>query len=202
MGVFALGGSGTYGRLTAQKLAASDIVSEIVVAARNMESARSTVAELGDKATAVQIDIRDETQLASQAASSDIMVNTIGPDFKVALPALRAAIKARVNYCDLCCHGLTREKAQTLDAPAKASGVTALMGIGVAGLSNLVMMHAAHQLDQAEEIRCCVFSPIVLWGDPKTILTTWKKSRHADVSWQLAMRWAAEKTRIYRDLKV
>ena len=199
MKVFALGGSGTYGRFTAQKLVASEVVSELVIAARNIESARSAAAELGPKATAVQVDIRDEERLASQAEGSDIMVNTIGPDFKVALPALRAAIKARVNYCDLCCHSLTREKAQTLDGPANASGITALMGIGVAGLSNLIMMHAAHQLDHAEEIRCCVFSPIALWGDPKTVLATWERRGRVDASWQLAMRWAAEKTRLYRN---
>lgn len=89
MKVFALGGASRFGQHTARKLAASDVVSEIVIAGRNLEAAQRFAAELGDKATAVQVDILDEGRLASVAADSDILVNTAGPEFKVVLPALR-----------------------------------------------------------------------------------------------------------------
>ncbi len=198
--MFALGGAGWFGRkYTAQKLVASDVVSEIVIGGRNMEAAKRTAAELGDKATALQVDATDEGDLASLAADSDIIVNTAGPDFKVALPAVRGAIRAGVNYCDLSIDGPTTEKALALDGAAKAAGVTALVGIGwQPGLSNLIMMHAAHQLDQADEIRWCWLFPISGWGDPKTVLAEWRRVGHADGSWQQMMRWAAARARLYR----
>ncbi len=100
--MFALGGAGGFGQRTARFLAASDVVSEIVIAGRNLEAAKRFAAELGDKATALQADVADEGRLASLAADSDIVVSTAGPSFKVALPAVRAAIKAGVHYCDGC----------------------------------------------------------------------------------------------------
>ena len=197
--MFALGGAGEAGRGTARKLVKSDVVTEIVVAARNLEAARCVAAELGDKASVVQIDIRDEKRLVSQMADSDIILNTIGPDCKSTLPILHAAIKSGVNYCDLCCHGLTRQKALELDGAAKASNITALMGIAICGLSNLMMMHAAHRLDRAEELRCNIFSPVIQWGDPQTMLEEWRKSGSPIASWQSGMRMAADKTPIYRN---
>jgi len=201
MRVFALGGAGTYGLPTAQKLVASDIVSEIVIAGRNMEAAIKAASGLGSKATAVQADVGDERQLASLLADSDIMVNTAGPEFKVVLPALRAAIEAGVDYCDLCADGRTREKAIELDSSAKASGVTALVGIGMAGLSNLMMIHAAHQLDQAEELRFCMFVVPSTYGEggPKAFLEQMRKAGHADASWQEMINQVAGKVRLYRD---
>jgi saccharopine dehydrogenase (NAD+, L-lysine-forming) len=200
MKALALGGAGQFGKRVAQILVASDIVSEIVIAGRNLDAARGAAAELGSKATAVQVDLLDEDRLASLAEGCDIMVNTAGPEHKVVLPALRAAIKAGVDYCDLCAHGPTTEKAFDLNAAAKASEVTAIMGIGLVGLSNLRMMHAANQLDQAEDIRFCVFQVVSMYGEsPKAILAQWRKAGHADASWQFMMKLVAEKVRVYRD---
>ena len=200
MKALALGGAGQFGKYVAQRLIASDIVSEIVIAGRNLEAARSAAAELGSKATAVQVDLLDEKRLASLAEGCDIMVNTAGPEHKVVLPALRAAIKAGVNYCDLCAYGPTTEKALDLNAAAKASEVTAILGIGLAGLSNLRMMHAANQLDQVEDLRFCIFQVVSMYGEsPKAILAQWRKAGHADASWQFMLKLVAGKVRLYRD---
>lgn len=200
MKVFALGAAGTYGKMAAKKLVASDVVSEIVIAGRNIESAKRAAAELEPKASAVQVDLHDTSHLAALATDSDIMVNTAGPGFKVLLPALRGAIKAGVNYCDLCCDGPTREKALDLDGSARESGISALMGIGVIGLSNLLMMHAAQQIDHAKELRFCIFSAVAEYGDgPKALLDEWEKLGHADSSWQDIIRQAVGPVRIYRD---
>jgi len=200
MKVFALGGAGQFGKGVAQKLVASDIVSEIVIAGRNLEVAKSAATELGDKASAVQLDLLDEGRLASLASGSDIMVNTAGPEHKVVLPALRAAIKARVNYCDLGAHGPTTEMALKLDAAAKAADITAIMGIGLAGLSNLRMMHAGKQFDQADELSICIYQVVAMYGEsPKAILAQWRRAGHADASWQFMMKLVAGKVRIFRN---
>jgi glutamyl-tRNA reductase len=46
MRVLALGGAGTYGRLTAEVLASSDLVSEIVIAGRDLQVAEQLAREL------------------------------------------------------------------------------------------------------------------------------------------------------------
>ncbi len=206
MKVFALGGAGQFGRYTAQKLIASDTVSEIVIAGRNLEPARRAASELGAKATAVQVDLRDEGRLASLASGCDLLVNTAGPEYTAVLPALRAAIRARVNYCDLCAYGPVTEQALALDAAAKGAGITAVLGIGLSGLSNLRMIHAARQFDEVEELRFCIFQVIPQYGatakegeGPEQILAQWRKAGHADASWQFMMRLVAGKVRIYRD---
>ncbi len=200
MKALALGGAGQFGKRVAQMLIASDIVSEIVIAGRNLEAARSAATELGSKASAIHVDILDEHQLASIVEGCDIVINTAGPEHKVVLPALRAAIKAGVNYCDLCAHGPTTEKALDLNAAAKSSEVTAIVGIGLVGLSNLRMMHAASQFDQVEDVRFCVFQVVSMYGDsPKAILAQWRKAGYADASWQFMMNLVKGKVRLYRD---
>jgi len=200
MRVLALGGAGGVGQNTVPKLAASDLVSEIVIAGRNLEAARRIAAGLGGKGTAIQVDILNETALALLAADSDIIVNTAGPEHKVVLPALRAAIKAGVNYCDICCQGRTTEEALDLDAAAKAADVTALMGIGIDGLSNLMLLHATRQLDKAEDLRFCIVNIIaVVGGDPQTVLEQYRKSNRIDASMEWVMKSVTGKVRTYRD---
>ena len=199
--VFALGGAGEFGRESCEKLATSDLVSEIVIAGRDLEKAERFASELGDKASAVQVDIADERRLAKLMAGSDLVVNTAGPEFRAVLPALRAAIAAGVDYCDLCCLGLITEEALGLDESAKAAGITAVLGAGmVTALTSLLMMHAAQRLDQADELRFCIFQVVAGYGgDPQTLLAHWRELGHADASWQLIARQAAGPVIIYRD---
>lgn len=200
MKVFVLGGSGEVGRLTAEILAVSDLVSEMVIAGRDLDAAARTAAALGEKATAVHVDLLEEGQLASAAVGSDLIVNTAGPEFKVVIPALREAIRAGVNYCDLCCYAPVTEQALALDDEAKAAGTTALIGIGLVGLTNLMMVHAANQLGRADELRLCLFLSTPIWGyDPTETLAAWRKMGHADASMQILMVQVADKVRLYRD---
>ncbi len=186
------------GRATARILAASDLVTEIVIASRTVESAAQAAKEIGDKATPLQVDAIDEDRVASLAGGSDILVNTAGPDFRVAVPALRAAIKAGVHYCDVNCDGIATQEALSLDQSARSSNVTALIGIGLVGLTNLMMIRAARQLDHADEIRVCHFFPVIGWGDPNEVLAAWRKAGHADASWQQTISFLARRARMIR----
>ncbi len=180
-------------------LAASDLVTEIVIAGRTAESTARATTEIGEKATPIQVDAMDEGRLASLAGDSDLLVNTTGPDFRLAVPALRAAIKAGVHYCDINCDGTATEEALGLDEAARSSNVTALIGIGLAGLTNLMMIRAARQLDHADEIRLCHFFPVIGWGDPKEVLAAWRRAGHADASWQQTTSFLARPARMVRD---
>ncbi len=203
MKVFALGGAGGVGRHAARILAAAHVVTEIVIAGRNLEAARRVAADVGAKATALQVDATDEGRVASLAANSDILVNAAGPDFRVALPALRAAVKAGVHYCDVSADGPSTERALALDGAAKAARVTAILGIGTdPGVSNLLLMHAVRQFDRVEELRSCWVFPLVSWGDPKEVLADWRQAGHADASWQTMIRAVRRKVRLYRDGRI
>jgi len=199
--VIALGGANWYGQRTAQLLVASDLVSEIVIAGRDLEAAERIAAGLGKKATAVRVDVLEKGRLASLAADADIVVNTAGPEWVVVVPALREAIQAGVDYCDIGGYGPTTEQALALHDAATAAGVTAVLGVGVDPcLSNLMMVHATRRLDQTEELRYSIFQVTGLYGgDAKTILAEWREAGQAEAGWQLMMRLAAGPARHYRD---
>jgi len=199
--VFAVGGTGWIGAATAKRLARNEIVSEIAIAARDVRLAKRIVEEIGLKATAIEVDGTDEARLAALAAGYDLIVNTAGPDFRVALPITRAAIAAGVHCCDIAADGRSTEKALTLDAAAKNAGVTVVTGIGhIPGISNLLMQHAANRLETVVDLRLCVWWDLGrdkagLFGDPNEM----RKSGRISGSWQQVLAWVAGRVRTYRD---
>jgi lysine 6-dehydrogenase len=197
MKVFALGGSGSVGQSACHILAADDLASEIIVAGRNVEAAERVARRLGGKGTAVQADATVESQLASLAAKCDIIVNTAGPDFKVQLPAVRAAIAARTHYCDIGGDGLITERVLGLDGDARAAGIAVVPGIGIApGVTNLMAMHAAGQLDETEEVEFgYCWRPEFLRQDTAEM----RRSGRIDAGWQTVFRYTSGRVRCYRD---
>ena len=101
MKIFVLGGTGRFGQLTTRLLARHDLVSGLVIGARNLDVAQRVATELGDKATAVHIDATQEERLTSLVAECDLLLNTSGPYTQTLLPAIRAAMRSRTHYCDL-----------------------------------------------------------------------------------------------------
>jgi hypothetical protein len=199
MRVLALGGAGKYGRRAVGIIASSTLVSEILIAGRNIEAAQSCAKDTGEKARAVSVDISNKDRLVTLARDCDIIVNTAGPEFDVALKALEAAIMAGTNYCDISADGPTMEKALELDVAAKAKGITALMGIGLwPGLTNLMMIHAARQLDSAEEVRTCLFVAASALVSTKDELRSYRESAHVGAAWQMIIKWASPPFHAYR----
>ena len=160
MKVFVLGGAGRHGRRSAYLLSSRPEVTELVIGARDLDSARAVAGRLGPKASICAVDARDESGLAAAIAGSRILVNASGPYFETLLPALRAAIAAGVHYCDFSEDGRTVEQAfATRRGGATLPEVIAVLGIGEApGITNLMALHAARQLDRAEDI-------VVGWTD-------------------------------------
>ena len=200
MRVLALGGAGEYGRHAVRILASSSIVSEIVIAGRNLEAAQSCAKGVGPNARAVSVDISDQDKLVALARDCDIVVNTAGPEWQVVLKALDAAMTAGTNYCDICGHGPTTEKALEMDSAAKTKGVTALLGIGACpGIGTLMMVHAARQLDRVEEVRSCVLAPAAAFGITKDVVRSYREASHLSAGWQMFMKWATPPFHDYRD---
>jgi len=155
--VFLLGGAGLVGQYFAARAAKNPAITEITIAGRNAEKAKKAASAIGEKANSTTADATDETQLARLIRDYDIFVNTSGPDYLVQPHTVRAAIREGVHYCDVSCDGPAAEKVLKLDKKAKAAGITAIIGIGWGpGMDNLMMAHAARQLDRADSVHSCM----------------------------------------------
>jgi hypothetical protein len=152
MRVLVVGGSGEFGVPTVRALAGLDEVDEVVIAARNLESAQAVARECGLKVDAVQVDATDVDALTSAMRGFDFVLNTSSSD--TAIPAVRAAIAAGVNYCDILSATTARDQ---LDAAAREAGITAITGIGLgAGLLNMLYVHLGSKLDEVEELQALI----------------------------------------------
>ena len=200
MRVLALGGAGEYGKPAARILASSNLVSEIVIAGRNLEAAQSCAQDIGEKAKGVSIDLSNRDKLVALARDCDIVLNITGPEWETVLKVLEASIAAGTNYCDICADGPTTEAALELDSAAKAKGVTALLGIGAfPGVGSLLMVHAAHQLDQVRQVRSCGFFPAAAFGVTKDAVRAFRERGHLSAGWQMFMKWGSPPFHAYRD---
>lgn len=201
MKVLLLGGTGLFGKDAAELLAREEVVTEIAIASRRLEAAQRAASEIGDKARAVSVNINDQPRLTSIAGDYDIVVNAAGPA-SVVLPALQAAVAAGTHYCDLGILGNVTEKALEFDAKARARAMTAVVGIGLdPGLSNLLAVHAARQLDETEELHVCILDHVATMGmfSPEETLARAREFGRVDTSWEDILEIARGPVLTYRE---
>ncbi len=169
MKVVLLGGYGHYGRYIARKLAERDIVTTVVVAGRSLENAQAQADLLGAKAVAGRVDLFEEADVPEAVRGADLVVNVTGPDHLTVIPALRLAIAAGADYCDLNISWRATEEALAMSQDAQAAGITAITGIGAfPGLFSLLAMQGVDRFDQVKALRIgyCM-SVQAAFGDPK-----------------------------------
>jgi lysine 6-dehydrogenase len=185
--ILILGGTGLFGKSTAALLARQTQITEIGLASRNLESAQRAALEIGDKAHAVCVDIKDMSRLSSIAGEYHIIVNAAGPTSEVQVPALQAAIEAGVHYCDLGVIGETAQSALQLDSLAQARGVTAIISTGWLAIMSLMAVHAAGKLDEAEQLSVCMladYSPGYYFS-PEQSLARARELGHVETAWDI-----------------
>ena len=150
MRIFALGGYGKVGLSAIKLLAKSDLVTEIAIVGRNSDRVKEAVKEIGIKAIALHTDGTDEDKLTSLLAPYDLIMNT-APDDTV-LPAIRAAIRTGVNYCDV--NVFKIEEALQLDSEAKSAGITTIIASGITPcVSNFMGLYLTRKLEQVEQLQ-------------------------------------------------
>jgi saccharopine dehydrogenase-like NADP-dependent oxidoreductase len=118
-----LGGYGRVGLAAGRFLAQSDLFSEICLAGRNLSRADSAASVIGDKAIPLQVDATDEQILCSVSTGYDVVVNAAAGS--TVLPALRAAIRNRIHYCDVQGSRGNLNQALLLSPAACDAGITA-----------------------------------------------------------------------------
>ncbi len=153
MKILALGGSGGMGRFAVHSLIKHPQVESILVADLNESAAKKFSSTLSKKTSGIGIDVTDKEALKRAMNGVDVVINTTGPFFKLAVPILEAAIETKTHYLDICDDWEPTEKMFLLNDKAKAAEITAIIGLGASpGITNMLGLIAMNELDQVSKV--------------------------------------------------
>lgn len=156
MKILVCGGSGEEGIFFSKDLFEhyDDKLSEVIIAGRNLDKAKSAVEEIGNtKAVPLSLDITNKDELIKKMKEVDIVVNYVGPYFRWGTTVLEAAIEAQTDYIDIDDDSESTLLKLDLHEEAQKSGITAIVGLGSGpGSDNLLAKHAAEKMDKVDEI--------------------------------------------------
>lgn len=156
MRIVVLGGAGAMGQVVVRDLAASQQVTEVVIADLSVERAEKVKSLIGSsKIKCVATDLTNKTSLVSALKGASVVVASIPYRFNVQV--MEAALEAGCHYLDL--GGLfhvTRKQMELHDKFVKAK-LLAVLGMGAApGMTNVMAAHAAKDMDTVETIEMVV----------------------------------------------
>ena len=154
-----LGGSGIMGASVARDLIKGKEVERVLVADKVVDPTKlHESVKKSEKVTTQTIDVNDHDALVKLMKGNDVVINCVGPFYKYAIPTMKAAIEAGVNYLDIMDDWDTTLAAFDLDEAAKKAGVAICIGYGSSpGFGNIAVRYAAEKMDQVDEVR-------LLWG--------------------------------------
>jgi saccharopine dehydrogenase-like NADP-dependent oxidoreductase len=126
---------------------------ELLVADRDVVRAQQISDEVGGPCRAVQLDATDGDAMRTAFNGCDVVLNTMGPFSLFAGGILEAAIDAGCDYLDIDDDWESTVEAFELNDVALAKGVRVIKGAGGSpGVSNLLALTAARQLDTVSEL--------------------------------------------------
>jgi len=173
-----LGGGGLTGRCAVRDLATGGTFESVVAADLDLPLAEAAARAAGAHASASGLDVRDRSALVDLLRGADVVVNAVQYGFNLAV--MEAALEARVPYLDFggLFHMTRRQLA--LDPQFRAAGLLAIPGLGqVPGISNVLAMEAARDLDRVESIVIRDGWRDLTVGGPE-IVFTWSPSTFLD----------------------
>jgi saccharopine dehydrogenase (NAD+, L-lysine-forming) len=142
--ILVVGGYGTVGAHLCRALAVEGGL-EVVVAGRRLASAEALAAKFGARAR--QIDLTDRTTWSSAVEGIDLVVMCMD---QARTDFVAFVLRRGIRYADITAEDSFFRAVEALPAPARAA---ALLSVGLApGLTNLLAIHAAAQLDSVEAV--------------------------------------------------
>lgn len=154
--ILALGGCGGMGRVAVRTLVEQGWCDHIIIADRNGELAGRLSKELGNRTSALCLDVNDRSALLEAMQGVNVVMNAVGPFFKYSLKILDAAISAGCHYVDICDDWEPTLEMLGLHEKAAASGITAILGLGATpGISNMLGVTAMKMLDKTMALYTC-----------------------------------------------
>jgi saccharopine dehydrogenase-like NADP-dependent oxidoreductase len=153
MKIVVLGGAGMMGCIAVQDLARSKAVDEVVIADLNADAAREVATYIDSpKITQAQVDVRDHQALVDLLRDADVCLNATVYYFNLGI--MDACLESGTHYTDLGGLFHTTRRQLKLNQHFKASGLSAVLGVGSApGVPNVQARYAADRLDTVESIR-------------------------------------------------
>ncbi len=153
MKVVALGGCGEMGQVAVRTCVEYDFISRLTIADRDGAAATALAMRLGAKVQAQTVDITDEQALVELLSQHDVVLATVGPYYRFGAHVLKAAIKAKCHYIDICDDWEPTLEMLPLHREAEEAGITALLGMGASpGVANMLAVKAMGELDQVENV--------------------------------------------------
>jgi len=152
MRMVVLGGAGAMGMVTTRDLAESPTVSEVILCDANMERAKEVASWVAsDKLSIRRVDIASQESLVDAVRDADAVANAT--PYHLNLVVTKSAIKAGKDLTDLGGVYYMTLKQLKLDKVAKETGVTVVLGCGVApGIADVLAKYGADKLDRVKEV--------------------------------------------------
>ena len=160
MRVVVLGGAGEVGAEVTRDLAAVDEIDSVVIADLDERRADQIAGELErPEVAALRLDVRDRDGALAALAGADVLMNCTS--FALFDDVFALALAARVDYADL-----ISEPSEQQRKAARDAGITAISGLGASpGLSNVLVAHAAAELDDVYDVE-------ISWLSSRTVAPT------------------------------
>lgn len=154
MRVLLLGATGAAGRRTAAELLRQPEIEHLVVSGRSRTAVTQLAASLGGGSSRIEARSGDvAVGPLPDLGGVDVIVSCAGPQYETEEAAVRAAIAAGVSYVSLCDEHAALQRVQELNDEARQAGTTIVNGCGLSpGITNMLVAHAARELDGVETI--------------------------------------------------
>lgn len=199
-----IGAAGQMCRLAIERFAVAT-ESPLILADINIDALEPLVARLPPNRCKIrQLDLYDSNALANLIQGAALVVLGAGPYKKTSMPVLSACVRAKVPYLDFDDDVESTLAAMELNDEAKKAGIACFIGCGASpGLSNIMAVHAAEQLDKVDELHICWFvgderpevgkavlqhllhiaaGPCLTWANGKpTVNESWVETAYMDV---------------------
>lgn len=145
-------GSGRMGLGAAFDLAHNSQTAAVTVADLDMERARSVAASVkSEKLRPAQIDVANHHEVVELMRGHDAVISCVV--YRHNLRLARAAIEARVNFCDLGGNNAVVAEELALDEAARQAGINIIPDCGLApGMVSILAAHGAQRFEQLEAI--------------------------------------------------
>ena len=152
-----IGAAGEMCRVAVERFARAGGDSELVLCDIRPEILHSLVAKLPPGRGAVRkLDLYDRGELHEVVAGADLVVLGAGPYVRTAGPVVEACLELQVPYLDFDDDVESTQHALTLHSKAEAAGIPIYVGCGASpGMSNVLAVDAASELDTVESIDVC-----------------------------------------------
>jgi lysine 6-dehydrogenase len=145
-------GAGRMGLGAAYDLAQAADVAAVTVADLDIERARAVAATIGSgKLTPARCDVADYAEAVALMRGHDAAISCV--TYFHNLQLARAAVEARVNFCDLGGNNTVVDAELALDAEARAAGINIIPDCGLApGMVSVLVAHGAARFERLDEV--------------------------------------------------